>query len=206
MTKKCQNCGKAFEAARNDAKYCSDTCKTKHYQQRQKKKAEAEKEKARQDQRDQNIKSQVGKVEQENISIQSQITWSENEISRLENNNGVFAYQIEIAQNSKSQTDKVVDADDKYIYETFLKKKEHGYVSQHYSKYSKSYASFRTEIDAVKSQKRIEQNNHILKIKELKGKININEKAISLEKEKIQSRKNQIQINMSRLMSLDKYR
>jgi|GEM_PF-1306662 len=206
MTKKCQNCEKAFEAARNDAKYCSDTCKTRHYQQRQKKKAKAEKEQTRQDQRDQNIKGQVGKIESENTSIQAQINLCESEIFRFEKANQTLVVHIEIEQINKSQFDNLISAKDQYIYETFIKKKGHGFVSSYSSHGTDPYYRFRKDIDDFRDKQRQGRDKHILKIKELKGNISINENFILRQKEKVQRYTNKIQINMSRLMSLDKYR
>jgi len=205
MTKKCQSCRKAFEAARNDAKYCSDTCKTKHYQQRQKKKAKAEKVQARQDQRDQNIKSQVGKIEQENIMTRTQINLCESEISRLEKGNDNLELQVEKERNLKSQFDKLINADDAYIYQNFIKKKDNYFVPS-YSKYTDAYARFRPQINAFKDEQRKGRNKHVMNINMLNRQISINEKAITRQQEKIQQHRNQINVNMSRLMSLDKYR
>jgi len=152
MTKKCQSCGKAFEASRNDAKYCSDTCKTKHYQQRQKKKAEVEKVQARQDQRDQNIKNQVVKIEQENASIKSQITWSENEISRLENENRKLVFEIKAQEKSRSQIDRIIRADDGHICRNFLDKKPYYDISLSRS-LPDPYFLYKKEIDDFKRGK-----------------------------------------------------
>jgi len=117
-----------------------------------------------------------------------------------------LAVHIEIEQKNKSQFDSLINAKDQYIYETFIKKKEHGFVSSYSSYGGDPYYRFRKDIDGFRDKQWQGRDKHIIKIKELKGKIIINENFILRQKEKIQRCTNQIQINMSRLMSLDKYR